>query len=696
MNETSPDQSAEQLQTLLVWATEVIAGEVITRVDPVEVRRSVRAALEGRTRLDGVEAVAALGQVLRAMRLVLAEASDVVGSMGTVALPLVTLAGGGVALASRRAGKIEVKRPNVAPDWVSVEQARELVSTVGGTWLTAAPAAPLEELSAAHHDGEHLSPLQRLRALMSLERDDLWIIVIYAAAVGLFTLATPIAVQSLVGSVAFGTVLQPIVVLSLLLLAALAFQAGLKALQTRVVESVEQRVFARTALDLAWRLPRVKLEAEGYGPEVANKFFDVMTVQKSGTVLLTDGISTVLQIAIGLLVLGFYHPFLLAFDIVLIALVALVVFAPVNRGMSTSINESYAKYEVAEWLQQLARMGGTFRSTSGAALALDRADALTRRYLTARAANFQVIFGQTIGTFGLQVLASAALLGLGGWLVLQRELTLGQLVAAEIIVGAVTGSVAKMGKLISSAYDLFAALDKIGHVLDLPVEDAAASEPIPGQGALHVEVSGLTHEGRTLSFEVKANQRVALVAPPGCALAEVLSGVRAPSTGHVSLNGVETARARNSELHEQVMVVRPTGLFSGTLLENVLVGRDRLTAAEVRVALQRVDLLEEVRALPQGLDTRLDAEGRPLDSSQVLRLMLARAIALSPRLLIIDASLDGFSPRVRATVLATLCRDNPPWTLIALVQDPQSPMAKACGRLITLDAPASAEDEKGA
>lgn len=694
MSETT-SQSAEQLQTTLVWATEVIAGEVATRVDPVEVRRAARAALEGRVRLTDAEARAALGRVLVELRLVPADASDVANAMDTVELPLVTLAGGGLALASRRAREIELVRPGQPPEWVPVAQAREAVLAVNGEWMTAAPAAPLEELSASHRDTT-LTPMQRLRALMQLERDDLWIIVIYAAAVGLFMLATPIAVQSLVGSVAFGTVLQPIVVLSLLLLAALAFQAGLRALQTRVVESVQLRVFARTALDLAWRLPRVKPEAEGAGPEAVNKFFDVMTIQKSASVLLTDGISTVLQIGIGLLVLGFYHPALLAFDIVLIALVTLVVFAPVNRGLRTSIDESYAKYEVAEWLQQLARPGGTFRSTSGAALALDRADALTRRYLTARSAHFRVLFGQTIGTFGLQVFASAALLGLGGWLVLQRELTLGQLIAAELIVGAVTASVAKLGKLLDSSYDLLTALDKIGHVLDLPIEDEGRSEPIPGQGALRVEVTNLLHEGRSLSFDVKANQRVALVAPPGCALSDVLAGVRPPSTGTVSFNGVETTRARSSELHEQVMIVRPTGLFSGTLLENVTVGRDRLTAAEVRAALKRVGLLDEVRTLPQGLDTRLDSEGRPLDASQVLRLLLARAIALSPRLLIIDASLDGFPPDVRATVLGTLCRDNPPWTLIALVGDPSSPTARACGRVISLDATVRTEEERTA
>lgn len=677
--------SADEVQTCLVWATELIALEVGVTVDPLAVRQSARAAVEGRTRLSEDEALEALRLVLRDSKLVPAPTLvDVAASLEQTELPLVSLGGGGLALASRRGNELDVVRPDGRREWMSLEAARTLVRKHPASWLTAAPAAPLEDLAGHHH-----TPWQRLRALIGLERDDLWLVFIYAAAVGVFTLATPIAVQSLVGTVAFGTLLQPIVVLSLLLLVALGFQGALKALQQRVVESIQERVFVRTALDLAWRLPRVKPEAEGFGPESVNRFFDVMTVQKTASVLLTDGISTVLQMAIGLLVLGFYHPALLAFDLVLIVLVAAVVFAPAKRGLDASLDESHAKYEVAGWLQQLARAGTTFRSSSGAALALDRADALTRRYVAARRSHFTVLFGQSIATLVLQGVTSAALLGLGGWLVVQRELTLGQLVAAEIIVAAITASVIRFSKLLDSAYDLLTALEKVGHVLDLPIEAPRESEPLPGTGPVRVDLRDVPLAGRPQSLEVKAGARVAVVTPPGSLLGDWLGGLRLPPQGIVSFNGVETRRARSAELHEHVVVVRDDGVFEGSLLENVVVGRVGITAADVRAVLKRVSLADDVRDLPEGLDTKLDAHGRPLDASQRLRLMLARALVGAPRLVVVDASLEGLAPDVRQAVWAALSRDGAPWTLVMLVNDPTSSTAKACERVITFDGSAS-------
>ncbi|MDP1823017.1 MAG: ABC transporter ATP-binding protein [Archangium sp.] len=667
----------ERAIELVVWGTETVAAAVGSDCDPVEVRRAARSAIEGRAIVPPEVLLRAFEVVLREARLVAAPADLGAAALETTELPIVNLTGG-LAVVSRAGSRYELARPGSPPEQVSADEARAAAAAAGGTWLTAAPAVPLQAL-AQTADHEHLSPLERLRGLMHLERDDLWVVVIYAAAVGLFTLATPIAVQSLVGSVAFGTLLQPIVVLSLLLLVALGFQAGLKALQTRVVESVQQRVFARTALDLAWRLPRMKPEAEGVGPEAANRFFEVVTIQKATAVLLTDGIATVLQIAIGMLVLAFYHPTLFAFDIVLMVIAALLVFAPARRGLSTSIDESYAKYEVAEWLQQLARSGQAFRGAGAAGMALERADALTRRYLTARNAHFAVLFRQALGTLGLQVFASAALLGLGGWLVVRRELTLGQLVAAEIIVTTVTSSIAKLGKLLESTYDLLTSLDKMGHVLDLPIEEDRHPERLPGQGPLRVDLATPAH-----SLTVKAGERVALAVPPGHAVADWLAGLRVPTEGVVRLNGVETRRARSADLHEDVVVIGLQGLFRGSVLENVTVGRDRITALEVRAALTRVELLDELNALPQGIDTVIDDEGRPLDASQALRVLVARALAGVPRLIVVNASLDGIGPRERQAVIAALTREGAPWTLISLVADAACPLARSSARVIDL------------
>jgi ABC-type bacteriocin/lantibiotic exporter with double-glycine peptidase domain len=684
---------ATEAASLLAWALETLASVVDVPVDPLQATRLTRDAVEGRAEFTPEALTELLEQVLQASRLAPARAGEVLEALATVELPIVSFGAGGLALTSRRGDRIEVRRPGAGEaEWLTPAQVRELVAANPGPWLTAAPAAPLQALAAGGHDHEndhgHVGPGRRLLALMRLERDDLWVIFVYAVVVGLLTLATPVAVQSLVGTVAFGTLLQPIVVLSLIFLLALGFQATVRAMQTRVVEGLQQRFFARTTLDLAWRLPRVKPEAvsEGFSPELVNRFFDVMAVQKSAQVLLTDGIATVLQVGIGLLVLGFYHPALFAFALLLLLLIHGVLLVPARRGLRTSVDESEAKYAVAAWLEELARPGSAFKSRGGAQLAADRADALTRRYLDARRSHFEVLFGQTVGVLGLQVAASAALLGLGGWLVVQRELTLGQLIAAELIVAAVTSSVAKLGKLLDSTYDLLTALKKLGVLLDLPVEEPDRGEPVPGQGPMRVEVRGCCDtDSSGLSFDVAAGERVAIAGALAHPVAHWLAGLSLPPRGVVALNGVETSRARSQALREDVVLIEGGDLFDGTVLDNVTLGRSAVTTSEARAALERVGLLDELRALPDGLDTRVHHGGAPLTPSQRTRLLVARAIAGTPRLIVVDESLEAIEPIARRRCVSALTRPGAPWTLVALVNDPAAMLARACGRRLAVE-----------
>lgn len=686
--------TTDQAAAFAVWAVETLAGAVGVEVEPVRTRQLVRDALGARAEASEEQVAQALVTTAAALRLELRPVIVDAASLADAPLPLVACAGSGAVLTARRGGEVFVHRQEQEPRWEPVDAVCGGLGEGPHAWLTAVPAAPLSAIGGDAHDGHahdghaHPSPVQRLWALVRLERDDLWVVAIYAIVVGLLTLATPIAVQALVSTVAFGTLLQPIVVLSLLLLAALGFQAGLKAMQTRVVESIQQRVFVRTAVDLAWRLPRVKREAadRGFGPETVNRFFDVLTVQKTANTLLTDGIATFLQIGIGLLVLGFYHPALLAFDLVLLALLTAVVFGPGRRGLATSIEESRAKYEVAAWLEELARPGSALRTAGGAAFAAERADALTRRYLEARQKHFTVLFGQTLGTLGLQVFASAALLGLGGWLVVQQSLTLGQLVAAELIVASVAGSIGKLWKKLDAAYDLLTAMDKLGHLVDLPIEDPERGEPVPGQGPVRVELQGAADgDGAAFDLELPAGSRTAIVGAEGHPLGEWLTAQRVPSRGVATLNGVETSRARTPALREYLALVLRNDFFEGSVLENVTLGRVGVTAADARAALERVGLLDEVRALPGGIDARLSHTGAPLTHSQLTRLVVARAIAGNPRLIVVDESLEAIEPVTRARVVAALTRPSATWTLVALVPDAHVALARACNRVVTLE-----------
>jgi putative ABC transport system ATP-binding protein len=288
------------------------------------------------------------------------------------------------------------------------------------------------------------TPWGRLWALLRPERGDIGIIVIFAVVTGLLALATPLAVETLVNTVAFGRMLQPVVILALMLFACLSFSAALRGLQTYVVEIIQRRLFARIAADLAYRLPRAEVESlDGRnGRELVNRFFDVVTVQKVAAQLLLDGVTLVIFALIGMAVLAFYHPWLLGFDVILLTLIAFVILVLGRGAVSTSLKESKMKYQMAAWLEDLVGCPTAFRHSGAAEFALDRADRLTYEYLIARKEHFRVLMRQIVFALGLHAVASTVLLGLGGWLVISGQLTLGQLVAAELIVTVIVGSFA--------------------------------------------------------------------------------------------------------------------------------------------------------------------------------------------------------------------------------------------------------------
>ena len=296
------------------------------------------------------------------------------------------------------------------------------------------PFDPSSPAQASHHP--HPTPLSRLVTLLGFERSDITVALIYGAVASILALAAPVGVQALVNAVAFGGLMQPVVMLVILVFGALAFAAALRAVQALVIERVQQRIFARVAVDLGRRLPRVRLDAfdGGHGPELINRFFDVLTVQKVAASLLVDGAAIVLSVIAGAVVLAFYHPLLLAFDVALVALVLLILFGLGRRAIDTSIAESRAKYAVAAWLEEMARHPSSFRCAAGTAFGETRADDLTRGYLTARRDHYRVLFRQIVASLALQAIATAALLGVGGGLVVAGRITLGQLVAAELIV----------------------------------------------------------------------------------------------------------------------------------------------------------------------------------------------------------------------------------------------------------------------
>jgi len=510
------------------------------------------------------------------------------------------------------------------------------------------------------------SPLARTRQLLELDRQDIAVIIIYGVALGLLSLSVPIAVQSLVNTVAFGTLIQPLVVLTVLLAVALVGSAVLRALQVRIAEMLQRRLFVRIVSEISGRLPRVSAPAlrAANGPELLNRFFDVFTTQKSVASLLLGGIDALLIALVGLIVLAFYHPILLAFDIVLIA-GAVVVLIPLGRGgTTTSVAESKAKYAVAGWLEEMARHPLSFKLAGGSEFATQRAEMLARNYLDKRDRHFRIVFRQLMGALAIEVVASVALLALGGLLVIERQLSLGQLVAAELIVTAVVASIAKLGGKVEIFYDLVAAVDKLGEIFDLPLERSGGETPPRGEGDQGVlelgEVDLDLGKGDTfgpISLRLAGGESTSLTGAPEyvtSSLVDAVFGLTPTRSGTIEIDGRDARDLALAELRARVAVVRGTEILPGCIADNLRAGNPDLTAEQAWDALARVGLEAWVKTSPRGLETDLMADGAPLTRTQALALTIARAIAGKPSVLILDRSLDQVSPASRLELLDSL------------------------------------------
>jgi ABC-type bacteriocin/lantibiotic exporter with double-glycine peptidase domain len=538
------------------------------------------------------------------------------------------------------------------------------------------------------------APLQRISNLLQPDRSDLWIVAAYSVAIGLLTLALPVASQSLINTVAFGTVLQPIIVLSLLLFAALLAASALQVLRHWLVEVLQRRIFVRVTGETGDRLLRARSSFFDnlHGPELVNRFLDVAIVQKSVAVLLIDGLTILMQTLAGLLLLGVYHPLLLLFDAVLFAMIIFILFGLGRGAIRTSIAESQAKYEVLAWLQELAHHRGVFRTVHGKQFGWSRTNALATLYVKERSSHFRIELRQIVGSLALQAFALSALLGFGGYLVTKGQLTLGQLVAGELVVGTVVYGFTKLNKSLESFYDLSAAMDELGYLEDLPVEREIGHHVLQAHSGDSIQLFDVSYryDGgadllRGLNLRVDPGEKVAIHGALGSGkstLLDVISSLRAPTSGHLQIDRNDYRELKAESLRTQVVLIRHAEIFAGTLIDNLTLGAE-VGASQLRTVLEQVGLQGVVSAWPDATQTRLATGGAPLTRTQALRLMIARALLSKPGVLLIDGVLDEIEGlQTDDSLIATLLAPDAPWTLLLTSDRPD--VLRRCGRVYRL------------
>lgn len=543
------------------------------------------------------------------------------------------------------------------------------------------------------HPGRLSKPWRRLDGYLRPERGEIWIICWFAVSAAVLSLATPVAVEALVSTVVFTNMLQPLAVLTLILFLCLAFVATLRATEVWIVEVIQQRLFVRLVADLSRRLPQVRHDAFDHQSrgDLANRFFEIATMQKVVASLLVDAVDIAVSLLISMAVLGFYHVWLLGFDIGLTALLAVMIVILGRGGIKTATHESHVKYDTAYWLESILRRPLTFKSAAAADWARQRGDALALEYVQARKDHFRILFRQVCWSLGLQAVAATALLGLGGWLVIDFQLSLGQLVAAELMVSVVVSSFTKLGKHIEAWYDLMASTEKIAALVDLPLEHSPpGAHSIAATGASVVARDlgfGFPHRPMVfsgVSFSTPAGGSLAVTGPAGAGkstLGALLYALRQPTAGVLELDGLTVEQWPLADLRWQVALVSGAETISATVSANVSLERDEVTPAVIHRALELAVLSDELAEHPDGWDLQLTENGAPLSHSQVIRLGIARAVAAKPRLLVLDGVLDAMPVGLAEELIGNLTTAVP-WTLVLITQ--HESLARLCQQQLKL------------
>ena len=528
------------------------------------------------------------------------------------------------------------------------------------------------------------SMLSYLGILFRLERRILALIFSYSLAIGLFSLIVPLTVQELVNTFAFA--IQPITIITLagVMVAGLLFVGAFRALQFYAVEVLERRVFARVALGMAQQLPH--LQFLGFKPRYANYFMETVFMQRALSVLLVDLINVIVGGAVGMTILVFYHPYFLLYNALLLAGFTVVFFLMSHGGLKATIDMSHAKYETLHWLQEISYNLLHFKATDSQALLMRRTDELIHSYVETRQTRFGILIRQYLGSVGWQAVAHSGLLATAGWLLSMGQLTLGQLVAAEVVVSGLLLGFDAVVKRMGHIYYFLTGLSELDFLFSLPKDQASAtlSVPLPDPTIHGIRVTckdlAVAHPGMPPIFEhfnleVTPGEKIGVYASTATAktaLARILAGLEVPTGGVLRYNGVDLRHLDLQAINRYrgFMIDSQLTLFEGTIEDNIVLGRSYVPYSDVRWALRFTELEDDVDALPQGLKTHIRAPGKILAPTHIMRILLARAILARPQILIFDGIIHNMQPTMRETLLRRLCSKDEPWSVIFVSNDP--------------------------
>ena len=541
------------------------------------------------------------------------------------------------------------------------------------------------------------TPLKRFISLLKLDRKDISQLFFYAIFAGLVSLSLPLGIQAIINLIQAGQVSVSWIVLVIVVIIGVALVGILALMQLRITENLQQKIFVRSSFEFGYRLPKIKFEElyNQYPPELANRFFDTISIQKGTSKLLIDFSTALLQITFGIILLSLYHPFFIFFGILLLILLYSIFRFSYNSGLSTSLKESKYKYKVASWLQEIARNNISFRKKDNFDFALSKNDYLVTEYLSYREKHFAIIKRQFTQLIIFKVIITAGLLLIGGFLVLNQQMNIGQFVAAEIIILLVISSVEKIILGLETFYDVLTSVEKIGQIADFQMEVVDDKEQSSCLTNITLETENLKFKFpdstnyvlENVNLKINTSEKIYLEGENGSGkstLIRILSGLLQPTSGSFFINDDTYQKIDLTQFRSQTgIIISGETPFEGTILENITFNNPSISQENLKWAIDNAQLGSYIKSLPEGLDTKIFPEGRQLSSSNAQKILLARSIINKPKILFYEDPLDKMDEETAKEIIDFITSDKNKWTVI--ISSKNDYWKQKCDRIITMN-----------
>jgi ABC-type bacteriocin/lantibiotic exporter with double-glycine peptidase domain len=524
-----------------------------------------------------------------------------------------------------------------------------------------------------------ITPIKRFWKVLRHYKNEVRQIYAYALLIGIVNLSLPLGLQAIINFLQAGEFTVTWVILVSFVLVGIAITGILQVLQLRVVENIQQDLFTRSAFEFAYRLPKIALLQldKVHAPELVNRFFDTLIIQKGLPKILIEFSLAVFQIIFGLILMAIYSPYFILLGLALFIILWIIFKITGPKGLATSLKESKYKYLLAHWLEEVARLNRSFKIISKDKFHLHKTDDIAKGYLISRENHFQVLIGQFRLFVVFKVIVAAGLLLLGGYLVLQEQMNIGQFVAAEIIFILIINSVEKVLTTTDTIYDVLTSLDKIGNVTDLALDKNNGISDLIAEKGLSINAKEITFgfpneqvkQVKKLSFEANANEKIVLEGESGSGkslLLQILAGMYEIEEGELYINDIPYTSYNRESLNENVGVAFAVNqIFEGTIKDNILFGRN-IDEKRITEVLNILDLHSYIMRQPKGIESSVDSGGKSLPRSIIQKLLIARVIIDYPKLLLLEDPLQFVQIEEKKRIIDYIMHPEQNWTVIVV------------------------------